>query len=177
MDKNWGIVDLLSCSRHDWLNKIQLIKGNIELGKMDRVKAVIDQIIMESKNETKLSNCRMPKLAALLLTSNWRGFPFAVEYEVLAAIACTELIDKHMCAWMEAFMMELSSSLNVFDENELKILIDETGQSIRFTFELQGKIKVQEKLASYLDKSPELAALSVDTFTEEMLVFHLDWLK
>ncbi len=38
----WNIVDLLSHSRHDWMNKLQLIKGNLSLQKYERVNDIIE---------------------------------------------------------------------------------------------------------------------------------------
>jgi len=49
MEKNWTTVELLRHARHDWLNKIQLIKGNMSIGKMDRVEAIIEEIIMDAQ--------------------------------------------------------------------------------------------------------------------------------
>ena len=34
--KEWNTVDVLRQVRHDWLNKLQLIKGNLDLNKMER---------------------------------------------------------------------------------------------------------------------------------------------
>lgn len=34
--ERWSIVDALSHSRHDWMNKLQLIKGHLSLKKYDR---------------------------------------------------------------------------------------------------------------------------------------------
>lgn len=48
MDKNWTTIETLRQTRHDWLNKIQIIKGNLELNRIDRVKGIIDEIIVET---------------------------------------------------------------------------------------------------------------------------------
>lgn len=56
MEKDWDTVELLRHSRHDWLNKIQLIKGNLTLGKIDRIKEIIDEIVYHTEQESKLSN-------------------------------------------------------------------------------------------------------------------------
>ena len=48
MDKNWTTFEVLRQTRHDWLNKIQIIKGNLELNKIDRVKGYIEEIIIET---------------------------------------------------------------------------------------------------------------------------------
>ena len=45
MEKRWTIVEALRHSRHDWLNKVQLIKGNLSLQRMDHINKIIQQII------------------------------------------------------------------------------------------------------------------------------------
>lgn len=77
------IIDLLRHSRHDWLNAIQLIKGNLALNHIDRAKEIIDILIMKSKNEAKLSNLNMPMTAGFLLTYNWYSHAFKLDIEVI----------------------------------------------------------------------------------------------
>ena len=83
MEKNWTTFEILRQSRHDWLNKIQIIKGNLELNKPDRVKGYIEEIIIETQQEAKLSNLNMPKFSELLMTANWNNWKFECEYEVI----------------------------------------------------------------------------------------------
>ena len=66
MEKEWDIVEVLRHSRHDWLNKLQLIKGNLDLNRIDRAKAIIDEIVIEVQHESKLSNLHIPLFASLL---------------------------------------------------------------------------------------------------------------
>ena len=68
--KEWNTVDILRHVRHDWLNKLQLIKGNLDLDKIDQAHRIIEEIIIEAQNETKLSNLNIPKFTSysLLIT-------------------------------------------------------------------------------------------------------------
>ena len=36
MRKEWDTIEVLKHARHDWLNKLQLIKGNLSLIKIDQ---------------------------------------------------------------------------------------------------------------------------------------------
>ncbi|WP_301294369.1 Spo0B domain-containing protein [Peribacillus frigoritolerans] len=54
MDKNWTTIETLRQTRHDWLNKIQIIKGNLELNRIDRVKGIIDEIIDVFEGSTEM---------------------------------------------------------------------------------------------------------------------------
>ena len=73
----FGILDMIG------LNKLQLIKGNLDLNRIDRAKAYIDEIVIEAQHESKLSNLNLPLFASLLLRSNWEKHSFELEYEVL----------------------------------------------------------------------------------------------
>jgi stage 0 sporulation protein B (sporulation initiation phosphotransferase) len=73
MKKEWNIIEVLRHSRHDWLNKLQLIKGNLDLNRIDRAKAIIDEIVIETQHETKLSNLHIPLFASLLIRANWES--------------------------------------------------------------------------------------------------------
>ena len=175
MDKKWDIIEILKYCRHDWLNKVQLIKGNLELGKVDEVKGIIDTFIMESKNEAQLSNLNMPKLAELLLTLNWRGFPFAFEYEILEAKRGCAKVDQAMYDWTISFIDNLNQSLDQLAPNELKIIVYVKDESIRFTFDLKGKILLEEPIALFLSKCPTSAILCINEYTTEELVFDIEW--
>lgn len=175
MDKKWEILDLLSYNRHDWLNRIQLIKGNLDLGKIDYAKEVIDSIINEAKNEAELSNLQMPKMAELLITSKWQGYPFALEYEVLQARKGCHNVDESMYNWTVAFFKNLCLIIEAFGENELKIEIYEGEYCSRFTFDLQGKIKDKNQMLLFLKDQPLLAEMNIVSFTDEELVFELKW--
>lgn len=176
MDKKWGILELISYSRHDWLNKVQLIKGNLELDKMDYVKEIIDNMIREAKNEAELSNLQMPKMAELLITSKWRDFVFSLEYEVLHIVKGCQKVDESMYNWTVAFINYLNISLDSLVQNEMKIIIFESESSIRFTFDLQGKIKNRDVIDTFFkEKCPSLSSMSIISFTDEELVFDIEW--
>ncbi|MGM9927838.1 MAG: Spo0B C-terminal domain-containing protein [Bacillus sp. (in: firmicutes)] len=175
MKKNWGILELLGYSRHDWLNKIQLIKGNVELGKIDDVKEIINQIVNEAKHEAELSNLNMPRMAELLLTGNWMNWPFSLEYEVLSVSKGCSNIDEYMYNWTVEFIQTLSSLIDLYGENALKITIYCSEQTVRFTFDLQGKIKEEQTMTLFLQKGPSLAVLHLVSFTEEELVFEIEF--
>ncbi|MGM2794016.1 Spo0B domain-containing protein, partial [Bacillus cereus group sp. BC91] len=67
------LIYLLSRSRHDWMNKLQLIKGNLTLEKYDRVFEIIEEMVIEAQHESKLSNLKIPQLAYYFLTFNWES--------------------------------------------------------------------------------------------------------
>ena len=92
--KEWNTVEVLRHARHDWLNKMQLIKGNLDLNKLDRVREIINEIVVEAQNESKLSNLNIPQFSSLLLTSRWENYSFEFEFQVIDELKCGIIDDK-----------------------------------------------------------------------------------
>ncbi|MGN1401328.1 MAG: Spo0B C-terminal domain-containing protein [Bacillus sp. (in: firmicutes)] len=173
MEKKWGTLELIGLCRHDWLNRIQLIKGNLELGKMDHVNEIVEAIIQEAKNEAQISRLQMPKLAELLITSNWLGYPFSIDYEVLDVRKGCQSADVFMYNWTVAFFDKIGSSIDEFVENELKMDILQNDDWIRFSFDLEGKLKTKDEIGHFLSKETDWARIRVVSFAEDELIVEL----
>jgi stage 0 sporulation protein B (sporulation initiation phosphotransferase) len=176
MDKEWKTVEILRQSRHDWLNKLQLIKGNIELNKIDRAKAVIDEIIMEAQHEARLSNLNMPKLAETLLTANWRSLPIQFELEVISDRKGCIALDEFMAGWMEDLFRVLADTLDDYSENILTVSIDEVQERIlRLSFELQGTIKNEAILVDFINTAlNENISGTAGKISSEEAIFYIE---
>ena len=171
MGKEWDIVEVLRHSRHDWLNKLQLIKGNLDLNRIDRAKQVIDEIVIETQHETKLSNLHMPLFAALLLKSNWENPSFKLEYEVMFEPDASKINDLAVTKWTNTFFGNLNLAIEPFQENNLSITIEPQSDGVRFFFDFSGIITNRELIESFLsDKSFDL---SIKEFTETELSLEL----
>ncbi|WP_053367269.1 Spo0B C-terminal domain-containing protein [Bacillus sp. FJAT-27245] len=168
MEKNWDVVGVLRHSRHDWLNRLQLIKGNLDLNRVDRAKAIVDQIIIETQNESKLSNMKMPLFAALLLTANWEKHHFHLDYEVLHETETKPVNDSVITKWTAAFFAVLDRSLDAFQENSLSLCIEQLADGIRFFFDFSGIITETALLKEFLELSVE-APVSVRSFSDTEL--------
>ncbi|PLS01291.1 Spo0B C-terminal domain-containing protein [Neobacillus cucumis] len=171
MGKEWDIVEVLRHSRHDWLNKLQLIKGNLDLNRIDRAKQVIDEIVIEAQHETKLSNLDMPLFAALLLKSNWENPFFKLEYEVLFDPDASKVNDLAVTHWTNSFFGSLNQAIEPFQENNLSITIEPQSNGIRFFFDFSGIISNRELLESFL--ANKTIDLSVKELTETELSLEL----
>ncbi|MED4530859.1 sporulation initiation phosphotransferase B [Metabacillus fastidiosus] len=156
-EKQWCAVNILSHSRHDWMNKLQLIKGNLALRKYDRVSAIIDEIVIEAQNESNLCNLKMPDLAALFMTCNWESHRFSLEYEVVGDIINLEHYDNQMTSLCTAFFDLLDQSAEQNYDNHLSILVepDIEKDEIRFIFDFNGIITNTERLSLWLDRQKE----------------------
>lgn len=177
MEKEWTTVEILRHSRHDWLNKIQLIKGNLELSKPDRVKAIIDDIIIVAQHEAKISSIDMPKFSELLLTANWTYSVFQSEFEVIDLVQGTSVLDQMMYDWTKNFFQILEEQLDTYCENRLSINIDKNVSTdlIRFSFDIQGKIKDVSSIVEFLQNSlVDNQKIDLEEATEELVYFTMD---
>lgn len=174
MEKQWSTVDVLRHARHDWLNKLQLIKGNLDLNKPERVKQIIEEIVIESQQEAKLSNLKIPLFASLLLTANWEAYPFQVEFEVIDGTQCSNLDDELLEEWTKSFLNCLRAVADVYTDNSLSCSIETQKNGIRFFFDFCGIIKDRENLSMFLDmngnKEPLIKVLQ---FTQEELAIEV----
>ncbi|WP_246940811.1 Spo0B C-terminal domain-containing protein [Bacillus pinisoli] len=152
-EKDWNIVDILRHSRHDWLNKLQLIKGNLALQRVDRVKEIIEEIVIETQNEAKLTNLQLPNLAGYLLTYNWDSHHFSLEFEVLGDTYNLEHVDELIKDWCKQFFTILDQSVQNGTENHLSISIHPTDTEVRFFFDFSGTIIDTGLLSEWLDSS------------------------
>ncbi|WP_460138192.1 Spo0B domain-containing protein, partial [Priestia megaterium] len=70
----------------DWLNKLQLIKGNLALNRLDRANEIIEEIVNESKHESKheskLTNINMRLFAGFVMTYHWNNHAVRLDVEV-----------------------------------------------------------------------------------------------
>ncbi|PLR75237.1 sporulation protein [Bacillus sp. V3-13] len=173
MRKDWNTVEVLRHARHDWLNKLQLIKGNIALNKMERAKEIIDEIVVEAQNEAKLSNLKMPELASLLLTYNWENHSFQLEYEVVNEQEPSPGNDGLISSWTRSFFSCLNASIEVFRENHLSVTIEPGKKGIRFFFDFSGIITNKQQLECFLEANEQAVSLKIQEFSEQELALEV----
>jgi stage 0 sporulation protein B (sporulation initiation phosphotransferase) len=174
MKNEWSTIDILRHARHDWLNKLQLIKGNIDLNKPERVKEIIQEIVVEAQQEANLSNLKMPEFAALLLTYNWESHSFQLEFEVLNEIKCLDLNDQLLTDWTSSFFACLHIAVEAYGDNHLSVSIETQENGVRFFFDFSGIIKDKERLEKFLDvNQQDLLSIKVLEFSQQELALEV----
>ncbi|QQZ10728.1 Spo0B C-terminal domain-containing protein [Heyndrickxia vini] len=150
--EKWTIVEVLRHARHDWMNQLQLIKGNIALNKLDNVNRIMDEMIVEAQQESRLSNLKLPHFAEILLTFNWEPHPFQIDYEIVSENGALTVDDQTLSNWIQSFFLTLEKVVVPFQENNLFISFEQYQDQTRFDFEFNGTIKEngQELLRKWL---------------------------
>lgn len=179
MKREWTTIEVLRHARHDWLNKLQLIKGNLALNKIDRVKEIIDEVVFEARQETILSNLNIPQFASLLLTYNWENNLLSLEYEILepAKIRPGELQDEQLAEWTMELLGLLNRSVDEYAENSLSVSVEPENEGIRFFFDFRGIIKRIDDVNQFFSRSAsfqkKILHSANDEFTLEVFLPYL----
>ncbi|MBA2873646.1 sporulation initiation phosphotransferase B [Thermaerobacillus caldiproteolyticus] len=173
MEKQWSILDVLRHSRHDWLNKIQLIKGNLALNKVERVNDIIEEIVRDMQHETKLTNLKAARFAEMLMTYNWEARCVVLEYEVIGDECDLSSHDAELTQWCRSFFAVIEQQADINRENYLEISIEVAKREIRLFFDYNGTIKNMNAVKEWLEEHKKGIAIHIDHFhihNEEMTV-------
>ncbi|TYR82276.1 sporulation protein [Priestia megaterium] len=158
MEKEWDVVEVLKYARHDWLNKIQLIKGNLALNRIDRANEIIEEIVSESKHESKheskLTNMNMRMFTSFVMTYHWYNHAVRLELEVLGPLQDLSKYDEQVYRWCRYLTYTLEQYIDYHVDNYLSIslCVEESATCFFFDFsgiltdiqELQNKLKCYE---------------------------------
>jgi stage 0 sporulation protein B (sporulation initiation phosphotransferase) len=177
--KEWDTVSLLRHARHDWLNKIQLIKGNLSLNHIDRANDIIDELVMEARHEAKLSNLRMPLLAEYLLTFNWDRHMYRLETEVIGEEEDLSSFEQPLLDFTKAFLKSLDTWISLPSDHHLLLTFQLYEEQSKIIFDFSGEIdneiavqtwlnqfklhKTLVKIESYIRKDEILITLQLDS--------------
>ncbi|MBO9130496.1 sporulation initiation phosphotransferase B [Bacillus sp. 165] len=173
MKKQWTVTDALRHSRHDWLNRLQLIKGHLSLGQMERVGELIERFVAESQSEARLMSLKLPLFTELLLTYSWEKHPCVLEYEVLGHIHNVSHMDESITNWSEQFIHVLNLCLDTYVENHLSVTIECKEKDVCFFFDFRGKLIDRERLEHWLANVEETLLEISYTCTEEEVSIEL----
>ncbi|MBM7620441.1 stage 0 sporulation protein B (sporulation initiation phosphotransferase) [Bacillus tianshenii] len=155
MMKKRSTLEVLRHSRHDWLNRLQLIKANMSLGRWDRVNNLIDEIVLESNHESGLTNLHASMFAEYLITFHWEPRLFSMEYEVIgeAGLNLSDY-DHSLYKWVTSLFSQIETAVDKKAENHLFLSMHIEEKEIRFFFELSGIIESTEGLSTWIKNQP-----------------------
>lgn len=151
MSNSREVIELLRHYRHDWLNVLQLIKGNLALNKLDRVEDIINDIVLQSENESKLSNLHIPSVAELFFTFNWTSHYFRLEYEVSGEIQDLSRYEEGLNIWCKQFFEALNNCCAAYSENSLLVTFQLIEDDIKIIFDFHGGIEQINVLEEWLN--------------------------
>ncbi|HJA40149.1 MAG TPA: sporulation initiation phosphotransferase B [Firmicutes bacterium] len=129
-------LELLRYTRHDWLNRLQIIQGQLYLGNIEKVQQYISEILEIEKASAYFSHLGCEKTALLFLTHNWRMSPIVIQLKGEGMPANWEKWDEALCQFSAAFIQLLEVYGDLYEVNQLYITAD--GMNIYFDY--SGKL-------------------------------------
>ncbi|WP_394119751.1 Spo0B domain-containing protein [Planococcus donghaensis] len=113
MEKTITVAQSLRHARHDFLNELQLIKMNLDLGRLQEAQAIIRSHAEAAMHASRLADIGLPLTEEWLLTANWRfpGFNFRVECPALKAPVH---LDADFRRFLEAFVESAKERLSPY---------------------------------------------------------------
>lgn len=137
MEKTITVAQSLRHARHDFLNELQLIKMNLDLGRPQEAQAIIRSHAEAAMHASRLSDIGMPLTEEWLLTANWRfpGFNFHVECP--AKTAPTDL-DADFRRFLEHFVESAKERLSPYQAFYGEILLTSSAASFELKITCPG---------------------------------------
>ncbi len=133
-------LELLQHCRHDWMNKLQMIKGNLELSNIERATQIIDELVIESRQEALLTGLGTPRFSEWLLTYNWyRPGPLKLGYEFTERMKIPESYDSLLLQWAKKTAAAVDKALNTPSDQELYFLFEQQEDSFSIVVEYEGE--------------------------------------
>lgn len=179
MKENENIIDIVNMlrhARHEWMNQLQLIKGNLELNNIVRAKEVIDDMIFLAQQESKLSNLKLPNFAEQLITFTWKPRHFKLDYEVLhtdmsSLLPENQLNDQQLTKLVDDFFEQLDGAVDPMYENHLTLSIEIREEKAILVFDFYGQLKNNEALNQFFSSQSE--KITVHEQSQQLFVFEL----
>lgn len=139
--KRLTVSETLRFANHDFLNELQIISMNLQLGKVEEAKNYIDRISEGCQKNSSLHKLSLPLLAEWLLTVKWRypEFHFTISNESLSKIELHEDVDMQFVRYLEETMIQLESKIDPFVSQSVHIRIQASDEAMKLQVELQGK--------------------------------------
>ncbi|MDT8861992.1 sporulation initiation phosphotransferase B [Alkalihalobacillus sp. MEB130] len=164
MDNQLDVLKALRQTRHDWLNVMQLIKGNLALKRYDRIEEIIEQVTQQSICESKISEIQATSVVYFLLTYNWFSSKMKLEIDVAGDVFSLKKDEVRMLRLCEQITEKLSERSSIESENHLLITFLFGDNECKITFDFQGALQSEEKdwLEIVNEWEPDIELVALD---------------
>lgn len=140
------VGEIIRFSNHDFLNELQLISMQLQLGDVEAVYKRIEEIQQQSQQTSQLSKLQLPKTVEWLLTAHWR-FP-ALQLNIVnesSNEAFAEQFDILLASYLEDTIIHVYQTLDPFKEHSCTVTLN-SAPTFHLVCELRGKWETNEAL-------------------------------
>lgn len=134
-----SISEVLRFANHDFMNQLQLIKMNLDLGRVEEAKKIIENLSERSKNFSDISKLRLPKTVEWLQTVQWRFPAFEISIDCNAKASTESEVDEQVANYLEKTIIHVYDQLDPFIEQILLLEIKSDNELFQVIFDLKGK--------------------------------------
>lgn len=134
-----SINEVLRFANHDFMNQIQLIKMNLDLGKVEEAKTIIERISEQSSSLSNINKLKLPKTVEWLQTVQWRYPAFDITLSSNVMVPVDMKKDGQIVEYLEKTVIHVYDTLDPFTEQQLDISIESNETQFTLLFDLKGK--------------------------------------
>ncbi len=154
------VNEIIRFANHDFMNQLQLIKMNLDLGKVEEAKSIIERASENCKTVSNINNLQLPKTIEWLQTLHWKYPAFELKIESNVTVPVDMKKDEQIVEYLEKTVIHVYDHLDPYTEQQLFINLDSDENGFKLTFDLKGKW--EEHLFSH----QELNNLKVETYEQ-----------
>ncbi|KGR90424.1 sporulation initiation phosphotransferase B [Rhizophagus irregularis] len=155
-----SIIQVLRYANHDFMNHLQVLNMNLELGRTEESKGIIKEISESYRTFSDLNKLNLPKTAEWLHTARWRFPSINIHLSCNIVDANETQNDEEIVEYLEKTIIHVYDSLDAYTEQHLFIQIESNKELFKLIFHLKGKWNAD------VFKHEKLTKLKVQTYEE-----------
>lgn len=163
-EKQFSVTEALRFARHDFMNQLQLIRMNLELGRVEDAKSVIDAYASRMFELAELNKLGLPKLYEWIQTAPWKYPGLNLEFSCKGE-QVDERIDSPSIKILDRLFGELKNRLNPYDELECHVAI--TAVSGVFTMGITVLGRIENLDRAVISEEQSVLQASVEQLSPE----------
>ncbi|MFJ3386482.1 MULTISPECIES: Spo0B domain-containing protein [unclassified Lysinibacillus] len=132
------ISEVLRFANHDYVNQLQLIRMNLDLGRIDESKKLIKEYSEQLQVFSILNRLQLPQTIEWLQTAGWRypSLPMKLSGEIKKPV--TNTIDLEVVDYLNKTVMHVYDTLDPFTEQSFVLDVRVDDHTFAVTFTLNG---------------------------------------
>lgn len=132
------ISEVLRFANHDFVNQLQLIRMNLDLGRVDESKELIQHFSEQLRVFSILNRLQLPQTIEWLQTAGWcfPSFTWKINGEIKKPV--TNEIDQEVVDYLNKTVMHVYDTLDPFTEQILTLDVRVDDHTFAVTFTLNG---------------------------------------
>ncbi|PRO64997.1 Spo0B domain-containing protein [Alkalicoccus urumqiensis] len=151
MQEEERLLKMLSHYRHDMMNEVQLLKAYLSMNRTEKASAVVDRMVVEAEQHSRLHRLGAPRFACSLLEWMWEAPPLPVELDIHNGDGFTD-VETEALTLFASFRNWLDSYVPAGAEGSVQITVKPPGRMI---FEAEGGGWIYKKLPPELEACAE----------------------